>query len=105
MPERHLTIVWLYHDLMNLYGDRGNVLTLAHRARARGIAVRTVGCSLGEEMPSDTDIVFFGGGQDQEQVLVAGAINSWVVTTIRSKASASQDLDFFRSTRAQARAA
>ncbi|MFO0702546.1 MAG: glutamine amidotransferase [Candidatus Andersenbacteria bacterium] len=69
--SRHLTIVWLYHDLMNLYGDRGNVLTLAHRARARGIDVAVRGVTVGEPLPSVADLVFFGGGQDQEQSLVA----------------------------------
>lgn len=68
---RHLRIVWLYHDLMNLYGDRGNVLVLAHRARARGIDVSVDAVSIGQPVPDDTDVVFFGGGQDQEQVLVA----------------------------------
>ena len=68
---RHLQIVWLYHDLMNLYGDRGNILTLQYRAQLYGLAARVTGISLGEEIPADTDIVFFGGGQDQEQQVVS----------------------------------
>jgi len=70
-----LTIVWLYHDLMNLYGDRGNVLTLAHRARARGMAVKVKGVSIGETLPQ-ADIIFFGGGQDQEQDIVSADLPS-----------------------------
>jgi len=70
-PHRHLSITWLYHDLMNLYGDRGNVLVLVHRARARGIDVRVDATTIGQPISDDTDVVFFGGGQDQEQVLVA----------------------------------
>jgi CobQ-like glutamine amidotransferase family enzyme len=56
---------------MNIYGDRGNVLTLAQRARWRGIEpeVREVG--IGEPVPAETDIFFFGGGQDQEQIAVS----------------------------------
>jgi CobQ-like glutamine amidotransferase family enzyme len=69
--KRTLSIVWLYHDLMNLYGDRGNVLTLADRARRRGIEVSVKGISVGEELPQQCDIVFFGGGQDKEQDLVS----------------------------------
>jgi CobQ-like glutamine amidotransferase family enzyme len=69
--KRTLSIVWLYHDLMNLYGDRGNVLTLADRARRRDIEVSVKGVSVGEELPQQSDIVFFGGGQDKEQDLVA----------------------------------
>jgi CobQ-like glutamine amidotransferase family enzyme len=71
MTPRHLTIVWLYHDLMNLYGDRGNILTLQKRADLRHINTVVKGISIGETIPLDADIVFFGGGQDQEQALVA----------------------------------
>lgn len=69
--QRHLHIVWLYHDLMNLYGDRGNILTLAYRATQRGIAARVTGVSLNQPIPPDVDILFFGGGQDQEQLVVS----------------------------------
>ncbi|MGH2534781.1 MAG: type 1 glutamine amidotransferase [Thermomicrobiales bacterium] len=67
----HLTITWLYGTKMNIYGDRGNVLTLAQRTRWRGIetTVREVG--VGEPISADTDVFFFGGGQDQEQIAVA----------------------------------
>lgn len=66
-----VTIGWLYGNKMNIYGDRGNVLALARRARWRGLApdVREIG--LGEAIPDDIDIFFFGGGQDQEQVAVS----------------------------------
>ncbi|CAA9536601.1 MAG: Putative amidotransferase similar to cobyric acid synthase [uncultured Thermomicrobiales bacterium] len=66
-----LTISWLYGTKMNIYGDRGNVLALAQRARWRGIAVRTVEVGLGEPLPPESDVFFFGGGQDQEQVAVS----------------------------------
>ena len=55
---------------MNLYGDRGNVLVLAWRARARKIDVQIKGVTVGQSLPADADIIFFGGGQDQEQALV-----------------------------------
>lgn len=71
MDRRYLKIVWLYHDLLNLYGDRGNVLTLKSRAEKRDIKVSVVGLSIGEPIPNDTDIIFMGGGQDQDQVVVA----------------------------------
>jgi CobQ-like glutamine amidotransferase family enzyme len=66
-----VTIGWLYGNKMNIYGDRGNVLALARRARWRGLApdVREIGLS--EAIPDDIDIFFFGGGQDQEQVAVS----------------------------------
>jgi CobQ-like glutamine amidotransferase family enzyme len=66
-----LTIGWLYGSKMNIYGDRGNVLTLAQRARWRGIDATIVEIGLGEPIPSAVDLFFFGGGQDQEQIAVA----------------------------------
>lgn len=66
-----LTIAWLYGTKMNIYGDRGNVLALAQRARWRGVTpdIREIG--LGDPIPTDVDVFFFGGGQDQEQVAVS----------------------------------
>jgi lipid II isoglutaminyl synthase (glutamine-hydrolysing) len=65
------TIGWLYSDLMNIYGDRGNVITLARRAEWRGLEPRVVELGRGrsKEM-EDVDVFFFGGGQDREQALV-----------------------------------
>jgi lipid II isoglutaminyl synthase (glutamine-hydrolysing) len=67
----HLTIGWLYGTKMNIYGDRGNVLALARRARWRGIEPEVREIGLGEPIPADVDVFFFGGGQDQEQVAVS----------------------------------
>jgi CobQ-like glutamine amidotransferase family enzyme len=67
----HLTIGWLYGSKMNIYGDRGNVLTLAQRARWRGIEATVIEIGLGEPIPDGIDVFFFGGGQDQEQIAVA----------------------------------
>ena len=66
-----LTIGWLYGTKMNIYGDRGNVLALERRARWRGIETETREIGLGEPIPADIDVFFFGGGQDQEQVAVS----------------------------------
>ena len=35
-PQK-FTVGWLYPDLMNIYGDRGNILTLLKRAEWRGL--------------------------------------------------------------------
>ncbi|MGC4191128.1 MAG: glutamine amidotransferase [Thermomicrobiales bacterium] len=66
-----IKIGWLYDTKMNIYGDRGNVLALAQRARWRGIEPEVVEIGLGEAIPDDVDIFFFGGGQDQEQIAVS----------------------------------
>lgn len=69
--DRSVTIAWLYGAKMNIYGDRGNVLALAQRARWRGITAHVVEVGIDEPIPADADIFFFGGGQDQEQVAVS----------------------------------
>ena len=65
------TVGWLYPDLMNIYGDRGNILALVKRAEWRGFDARVVdlgrGVTTGIE---EVDVFFFGGGQDREQGLV-----------------------------------
>jgi len=58
----------LYPDLMNLYGDRGNVIALERRCRWRGIRLEIVPLGLGDELdPEAFDLLFMGGGQDREQ--------------------------------------
>jgi CobQ-like glutamine amidotransferase family enzyme len=65
------TIGWLYADLMNIYGDRGNVLTLARRAEWRGFDPRVIELGRGaSEQMGGVDVFFFGGGQDREQALI-----------------------------------
>lgn len=67
-PFDTLRIVHLYPDLLNLYGDGGNVAILANRARWRGMAVEVDRVGLGQDVDlSQADIVFMGGGPDREQ--------------------------------------
>ena len=67
-----LNICHLYPDLLNVYGDVGNILILKHRAEARGIKVNIIDVSLNDNFNNEeTDIVFFGGGQDYEQSIVS----------------------------------
>lgn len=62
-----LTLVHLYPREMNIYGDTGNVLVLRRRADWRGIRTTVVPINVGDPLPSDTDIVLGGGGQDAAQ--------------------------------------
>ena len=67
-----LNICHLYPDLLNVYGDVGNILILKHRAEERGIKVNIMNVSLNDDFNADDyDIVFFGGGQDYEQSIVS----------------------------------
>lgn len=61
----------LYPDLLNLYGDRGNIQCLKKRCEWRGIDVEVVEYQLEDEIDfSNLDIVLLGGGSDREQALV-----------------------------------
>jgi lipid II isoglutaminyl synthase (glutamine-hydrolysing) len=67
-----LTLGHLYGDLLNLYADRGNIITLRRRCAWRGIelAVRQIG--IGDAVdPEGLDLLFMGGGQDGDQRLMA----------------------------------
>jgi len=67
-----LTIHHLYADMMNLYGDRGNVISIKKRCEWRGIETEVLDVGLGERIqPTGRDIFLFGGGQDREQALLA----------------------------------
>jgi lipid II isoglutaminyl synthase (glutamine-hydrolysing) len=66
-----LTVGWLYSDLMNIYGDRGNILTLLKRAEWHGLEPKLVELGRGPSTEmQDVDVFFFGGGQDREQALI-----------------------------------
>lgn len=66
--ERSLTICHFYPDLMNLYGDFGNILALIERGRRHGIEMRYRRVRIGEVFdPREGDLFFIGGGQDREQ--------------------------------------
>jgi hypothetical protein len=67
-----LTLGHLYPDQLNLYGDRGNILTLRRRCEMRGIRLNVVGLGIGDALaPDEYDMLFIGGGQDKEQSPVA----------------------------------
>ncbi len=69
---QQVRIAHLYPDHMNIYGDRGNVIALQQRCRWRGIACEVVPVGPGATVDwSGIDIVFFGGGQDSGQALIA----------------------------------
>ena len=70
-----LVVVHLFPELLNLYGDLGNVRVLVRRAQWRGfdVEVRSIGANDARAI-GDADIVFIGGGQDKQQIAVAHAL-------------------------------
>ncbi|MHB8917310.1 MAG: type 1 glutamine amidotransferase [Desulfocucumaceae bacterium] len=62
----------MYPDLLNLYGDRGNIMAFSRRCLWRGIQVEVHPVSIGDKVNfSRMDFVFLGGGSDREQNLMA----------------------------------
>src|SRR6266542_3888401 len=67
-----LRLAHLYPEQMNIYGDRGNILTLTRRCAWRGITVDLLLVGVDAEVDwGALDIAFFGGGQDSGQALIA----------------------------------
>ena len=68
-----LNIAHLYGNLMNTYGDNGNILMLKYVAEKLGAHVTVDIVSLHDDFDENHyDIAFFGGGQDFEQSIIAG---------------------------------
>lgn len=66
-----IRIAHLYPELLNLYGDTGNVMVLRKRAEWRGIPCEVVRYALGDDINlSGIDILFVGGGADSTQKVV-----------------------------------
>ena len=71
MADMKITIGHLYPDLLNLYGDRGNIACMMKRCQWRGGEGETIEFNTGDEIDfSRLDIVLLGGGSDREQAIV-----------------------------------
>lgn len=72
-----IIIGWLYPDLMNTYGDRGNVMVLQKRCEWRGIEAKVskIFVETKPEELSKCDLIFMGGAQDTQQEIVAKDLN------------------------------
>ncbi len=71
-----LKIAHLFPDLLNLYGDRGNIITMKNRLLWRGIGAEVQEYGIDDEIDlAGTDIVFCGGGSDREQLIVCQYLN------------------------------
>ena len=67
-----IVIAHMFPDLLNLYGDGGNVRILSERLAWRGIPVQVKRVEYGESVDlGDVDLVFLGGGPDREQKLAS----------------------------------
>lgn len=77
MSKQTVRICHLYPDLLNLYGDRGNIICLRQRLAWRGVAAEIVEVPVGEKADfTQFDLVFIGGGQDFEQEVLLPDLRS-----------------------------
>jgi len=62
----------LYPEYLNIYADRGNIAVLSRRALLRGHELELEAIGLGDELDTGAhDLLYVGGGQDREQMLIA----------------------------------
>ena len=72
MSDSGLRLLALYPEQMNIYADRGNILFLQRRCEWRGIRFEYAAAGPGDGFdPAAHDLIYIGGGQDRDQVLVA----------------------------------
>ena len=74
---KSLRVLHLYPELLNLYGDSGNILVLRRRLEWRGLRCEVEEVHMGERArTTDVDLVFIGGGSDREQRIVCDELRS-----------------------------
>ena len=73
-----IDILYLYPDMLELYGDYGNIQVLKYRIEKRGYKCNIITYTVGDDKPDFTkyDIVFAGGGADQEQGILVNDLLS-----------------------------
>jgi hypothetical protein len=80
-----LRLAHLYPKLMNIYGDRGNIICLRRRCEARGIEFEVTELDAGAPFdPAAYDMAFVGGAQDREQARVADDLRELKGAPIRA---------------------
>lgn len=62
----------LYPRELNIYADRGNIAVFRSRMEWRGHRLDVVEVGIGDRLPHDADLYYLGGGQDRDQIAVAG---------------------------------
>jgi CobQ-like glutamine amidotransferase family enzyme len=72
VSDSGIRLLALYPEQMNIYADRGNILFLQRRCEWRGIPFEYAAAGPGDGFdPAAHDLIYIGGGQDRDQVLVA----------------------------------
>jgi lipid II isoglutaminyl synthase (glutamine-hydrolysing) len=79
-----ITVAYLYPEVMNTYGDRGNVQTIVRRCAWRGITAQVQELRIGDPMQADDmDLIMIGNGGECGQALISGDLVSMKGPAIR----------------------
>ncbi|MDD5952879.1 MAG: glutamine amidotransferase [Oscillospiraceae bacterium] len=89
MQDYEIKICHLYPDILNLYGDRGNIIAMQRRLEWRGIRATVTDINVHQTFCwQDYDLFFIGGGQDFEQEILMQDIHSGKGEAIREAVEA-----------------
>jgi CobQ-like glutamine amidotransferase family enzyme len=68
MADIELRIAALYPEQLNIYADRGNIAVLERRCEWRSIGAAVTPIGIAEPIdPDQFDLIYLGGGQDDDQ--------------------------------------
>ena len=82
--DKTINICHLYPEVLNLYGDRGNILCLKRRLEWIGLKCNITEHKLGDKSSMNSyDLFFVGGGQDFEQEVIISELRSGMGDEIR----------------------
>lgn len=72
MAQYQLHVAHFYGDLMNTYGDIGNIIALKYYGKQMDTDITSEIISIGDDFdPAKFDLAVFGGGQDYEQSVIS----------------------------------
>lgn len=71
-----ISIAIIYPEILGTYGDRGNALSLAYRAKQRGIDCEIINVMADDSLPQSCDIYMLGGGEDNAQTLATSLLET-----------------------------
>ena len=73
-----IVIGHLYYDLMNLYGEIGNVIALKNALESQGVDVEIKNISIDNKISFDKfDFIYIGSGMESSKKIVLNHLNKY----------------------------
>ena len=70
-----LSLAHIYPNLLNFYGDAGNILALKKRCEWRGIDIDIIEINEADDINTDCDIYYLGGATSEQQEIALKYLN------------------------------